>query len=188
MTTFSVVLFLHLLGALFLFMAFAVEWVILGRVRSCTSLEQARPWLMAGKPVPLLGAIGGIGVLIPGLFLAAHEVVWAQAWIQAAITTSVVIALLGVIITGPRMRALAKAAQEAVPGAAQGTGQTGSSALRRLRDPAVVFSLRFRALIAVGVLYLMAAKPGTKGTIVATAISYVLGVLISIPALSHREA
>ena len=188
MTVYTVVLFLHLAGAVFLFMDFALEWVIQGRVRNSATLEQARPWLMAGKRVPLLGAIGGIGVLIPGLWLAAHERLWSQAWIQAALTAAVVMVVLGVAITRPRMHKLGKAAAEAVPGAAQGTGQTGSNSARRLQDPVVVFSLRIRVALGFGVLYLMAAKPNLIATLVTMGVALVLGILISVPASKQRDA
>jgi hypothetical protein len=187
MTVYTVVLFLHLVGVLFLFMNFALEWVIQGRVHNSATLEQARPWLMAGRRVPLLGAIGGIGVLIPGLWLAAHERLWNQAWIQAALTAAVVMVVLGAAITRPRMHKLGKAAAEAVPGAAQGTGQTGSDSARRLHDPVVVFSLRIRVALGFGVLYLMAAKPNLIATLVTMCVALVLGIAISIPASKQAE-
>jgi hypothetical protein len=168
MTVYIVVLYLHLAGALFLFMAFGVEWVIQGRVRSCASLEEAKPWLMAGKTVPLLGAIGGIGVFIPGLFLAAHEKLWDAAWIQAAITASIVIALLGVAFTGPRMRALGKLAMAG--------GQAAADASGRLRDPLVFYSLRVRAALGLGVLYLMAAKPDLMTTLITMGVAVIVGI------------
>jgi hypothetical protein len=188
MTVYTVVLFLHLAGAVFLFMDFALEWVIQGRVHNSATLEQARPWLMAGRRVPLVGMIGGIGVFIPGLYLAAHGKLWDQAWIQAALTAALVILVLGVAITGPRMRKLAYAAREAVPGAAQGTGQTGSAAIARLRDPMVVISLRIRVALGFGVLYLMAAKPNLMTTLVTMGVALVLGILISVPASKQRDA
>jgi hypothetical protein len=188
MTVYTVVLFLHLVGVLFLFMNFALEWVIQGRVRNSATLEQARPWLMAGKRVPLLGAIGGIGVLIPGLWLAAHERVWSQAWIQAALTAALVIVVLGMAITRPRMRKLRMAAQDEVPGAAQGTGREESDALKHLRDPLIVYSLRIRVALAFGVVYLMAAKPGLMATLAAMGVALVLGIIISVAANSRAGA
>jgi hypothetical protein len=172
MTVYIAALYLHLLGALFLFMAFAVEWVIQGRVRSCASLEEAKPWLMAGRTVPLLGALGGIGVFIPGLFLAAREKLWAAAWIQAAMTAAVVMALLGVAFTGPRMRALGKLAMAG--------GQAAADASGRLRDPLVLYSLRVRAALGLGVLYLMAAKPDLVTTLIAMGIAVILGIVLGV--------
>jgi hypothetical protein len=177
MTSYVVALFLHLVGAVFLFMAFAVEWVIQARVRSCSSLEQARPWLTAGKPAVMLGAIGGIGVFIPGLYLAAHDALWAAAWIQAAIAASIVIALAGVVFTGPRTRALAKLAMAGGEAAANATG--------RLRDPVVFFSLRVRAWLALGVLFLMAAKPGLATTLVTMGAALLLGIVAGVAAGSR---
>jgi hypothetical protein len=188
MTVYTVVLFLHLAGALFLFMDFALEWLIQGRVHNAATLEQAGRWLAAGKRVPLIGAIGGIGVFIPGLYLAAHGKLWDQAWIQAALTAAVMIVVLGAAITRPRLRKLAKAAKESVPGAAQGTGQTGSISIARLGDPLIVYSLRIRVLLAFGVLYLMAAKPGLRATLATMGIALALGIAISIPASKRRES
>jgi hypothetical protein len=182
MNVIAIVLFLHLLGALFLYMDFALEWLIQGRVASSATLEQARPWLMAGQRVPLLGAIGGIGIFIPGLYLTAREALWNQAWIQAAMTAAIVIVVLGMAITRPRMRKLGKAAHDAVPGAAQGTGQSGSDAIKRLKDPLVALSLRIRVLLGIGVLYLMVVKPDLAGTLVAVGVSLVVGIAAGIAA------
>jgi len=187
MTVYTFVLFLHLVGVMFLFMDFALEWVIQGRVRNSATLEQAQPWLAAGRRVPLLGAIGGIGVFIPGLYLAAHGALWNQAWIQAALTVALVIVVLGAAITRPRMRKLGIAAQDEVPGAAQGTGRKESDALKHLRDPLIVFSLRIRVALAFGVVYLMAAKPGLIATLVTMGVALVLGILISVPANSRGD-
>jgi hypothetical protein len=172
MTIYTVILFLHLLGALFLFMAFAVEWVIQGRVRSCATLDQAKPWLMAGRVVPLLGALGGIGVFIPGLYLAEHESLWADAWIQAAMTAAIVIAVLGMAFTGPRMRALGKLAMAG--------GQAAAEASKRLRDPLVFYSLRIRAALGLGVLFLMAAKPALMPTLVTMGVALALGIVAGV--------
>jgi hypothetical protein len=162
--------------------------LIQARVHNAATLEQAGRWLAAGKRVPLIGAIGGIGVFIPGLYLAAHGKLWDQAWIQAALTAAVMIVVLGAAITRPRLRKLAKAAKESVPGAAQGTGQTGSISIARLGDPLIVYSLRIRVLLAFGVLYLMAAKPGLRATLATMGIALALGIAISIPASKRRES
>jgi hypothetical protein len=178
MTVYTVALFLHISGALFLYMFFATEWLVQGRVRKSATLEAARPWLAAAQRLPLLGAVGGILIFIPGLWLAAHEKLWAEAWIQTAITVALIMVLMGIVITRPRMRKLEKAANEAVPGAAQGTGQTGSDAAHRLRDPVIVYSLRIRVMLGFGVLYLMAAKPGLNATLITIGVALVLGIVL----------
>jgi hypothetical protein len=178
MTVYTVALFLHISGALFLYMFFATEWLVQGRVRKSTTLEAARPWLVAGQRLPLLGAVGGILIFVPGLWLAAHEKLWAAAWVQTAITVALIMVLMGIVITRPRLRELETAANEAVPGAAQGTGQTGSDAAHRLRDPVIVYSLRIRVMLGFGVLYLMAAKPGLNATLITMGIALVLGIVL----------
>lgn len=178
MTVYTAVLFLHLVGALLLFMAFAVEWVVQGRVRSSATLAEALPWLKAGRVVPMLGALGGVGVFIPGLYLAAKASLWNEAWIQAAMTAAIVIALLGLAFTSPRMRALARAAMSG--------DQSVPDAARRLRDPAVVYSLRIRAALGLGALYLMAAKPPLMATLVTMGLALVLGVVMSVVASAKQ--
>jgi hypothetical protein len=80
------------------------------------------------------------------------------------------------------MRQLGKAAHDAVPGAAQGTGQSGSDAIKRLKDPLVALSLRIRVLLGIGVLYLMVVKPDLAGTLVAVGVSLVVGIAAGIAA------
>ena len=55
MTPYTIALFLHVTGALGLFVAIGLEWISLPRLRRAASVEHARTWL------GVLGTLGRIG-------------------------------------------------------------------------------------------------------------------------------
>src|SRR2546428_13668331 len=76
MNIYSIVLYLHIVGALLLFVAMGMEFVTVSRLRSAGTAEQVRDWLGALGP---LGGVrpGALGPdLVPGLFTAAPRGGW----------------------------------------------------------------------------------------------------------------
>jgi hypothetical protein len=55
-----------------------------------------------------------------------------------------------------------------------------------MRDPLLVISLRVRVTLALGVLFLMAAEPTFAVTMLTIGVAFFVGVLISVPAWTHR--
>src|SRR5262249_44227610 len=71
MTLGTVALYLHILGAMGLVVALALEWVIVARLRTAETAEQARTWLGLTAVQRRLGPAALAAILIPGLYLAA---------------------------------------------------------------------------------------------------------------------
>ena len=77
MMLYSIALFLHVVGALGLFITLGLEWTSLSRLRGAASVEQVREWL------PVLGALRKIGgpsaltLLVSGIYMMAT--VWRGA-------------------------------------------------------------------------------------------------------------
>ena len=82
MTLYSVALFLHIVGALLLFVLLAVEGFSLRIGRSAARFNQA------------VGPVSALLVLVPGLYMMASSWGW-KAWIGVGITGWVAIAILG---------------------------------------------------------------------------------------------
>src|SRR5579884_2235870 len=109
MTTFSVILFIHVLSAMALFVAIALEGTILARVRGAHNVEELTRSVSVSRR---LGAIYGpafLGILLGGIYLAAQLHIRA-AWVPLALGATLLMAILGGIMSARKMSRLRKAA------------------------------------------------------------------------------
>src|SRR6202022_3591676 len=104
MTLYSIALFVHVVGALLLFVTLTVEGVAL-RLLHRTAATEAAPGAGALLKVNrIVGPLSALGVLIPALYMTATRWGWV-AWIVVALASWVVIAVLGAV-NGIRILAL----------------------------------------------------------------------------------
>ena len=168
MTLYSIALFVHVVGALLLFVTLTVEGVAL-RLLHLTAATEAAPGAGALLKVNrIVGPLSALGVLIPGLYMTATSWGWV-AWIVVALASWVVIAVLGAV-NGIRILALQQ-----------------SQALNiGIRNPMFVISWMTRVGIALGVIFLMTVKPGTVAAVLAIVIFAVAGAALGIGLSSRR--
>jgi hypothetical protein len=82
MTLYSIALFLHIVGALLLFVLLTIEGVAL------------RQGLIAARLNRILGPISALTILVPGLYMVASQWGW-NGWIVVGIGAWVLIAVAG---------------------------------------------------------------------------------------------
>ncbi len=178
MNIYSLVLFLHITGALGYFAALGLEWVSLAYLHRAATAEQAREWLGTRRIVMPLGMASLGLILLTGLFMMATS--WGlTGWIAVALASLLLIAVLGAILTGRPLMAIGRAV-----GKAQGALSPAQREL--LNAPLLWISMRTRTAIALGVVFLMAVKPGAVGSFITIGIAIVLGLASSLPLL-HRD-
>jgi hypothetical protein len=90
---FVLALFGHIVGALILFAAFALEWVILGE----------RPEL--ASVLPRLHGTAGVVLVLTGSYMARQLGVWHNGWMAVSLASLVILAAGG-MVSGARRRAL----------------------------------------------------------------------------------
>jgi hypothetical protein len=183
MTVLSVVLFLHLLGAVSLFIAYGIEWTASSLFRNASSLEQARCWLRVFKVSPTLSGVGLGVVLLSGGYLASLSRAMKQGWISAALIGIFVALVLGFALILPRMKRI----RRALPSGPAGNGSPSDQLRERLSDPVLLTAIRVRVLLVTGIVYLMAAKIPLVPSLVTLTIAVVLGVILSIPTWSQAK-
>jgi len=158
MSVYAIVLFLHIVGALGLFVALGIEFLTVSRLRSAQTAEQARDWLSALGPIRVIGPVALITVLLPGLYLAATSTGW-QGWNVAGLGAMVVLAGLGAASNATR-----------IPGIGRSIGVLRGplplEARLRLRDRLVWSSVIIRIGIALGIVFDMTVKPEVLGALV----------------------
>jgi hypothetical protein len=168
MSLYSLALFLHVVGALLLFVTLAIEGIalrLLRRAAAAAEIGGAAAMLRVNRVV---GPISALGVLVPGLYMTATS--WgAVAWIVVALVAWALIAVLGAF-NGIRILALERSLAK----------EGGPSALAQHRNPFFLVSWLTRVGIALGVTFLMTVKPGALGSVLVIVIAAGAGVAVGV--------
>ena len=152
MTPYKIVLFVHFLGMVGLFVGYGLEWTASSLLRRSTTTGQVRSWLrIYGLSLPISGP-GLLILIISGGYLASTTGEMKQGWISAALLGIVFALGIGFVFILPKIKAL----RAALP---QGDAPISETGLERVQDPMMVTLIRVRAILALGIVYLMTAKP-----------------------------
>ena len=183
MNPYTIALFLHVIGAVALFIGLGTLTfanVALRRVRRVEQLRALVEPLTAGRNIGFehISAIDLVvltGVVLIGLS-AAYMVTSAWsfevAWIRVAIAGTLLVAPLGPALVNPRLHALARACGPL------SDGPLDASLIARTRDPVLTMALAVMISTLVGVVFLMTNKPPALESLAAIAISMFLGLVV----------
>ncbi len=176
MTTYSVVLFLHIVSAFGILVSLGLEWMSLVVLqRSCTA-EQIREAMKWFDVLPRIGGPSFAVALLSGIYL--WESAWrGTAWTLTALVSLVVMALVGAVLTGPRMASIGKMIA--------GKTVREPGALQLLHMPVLWASFQVRLGIAIGITFLMSVKPGLAGSVLAVAVAILLGLAMNPATVNH---
>lgn len=180
MTLDSLMLFVHVVLAMLLFVLSAIGRLGRFQMRNANDVQTLRLWgRMLHRVEPLMGP-GGALLFLSGAYLVGQGFRWADGWVVTAIGGIVAIEVLG----GTVMRASGKRLGMAV---AQAPDGPVSDELRTLiAAPAAWIVGHAIDGIAIGVLYLMAAKPSTVTSVLVVTGAAVLGGLTALPFVGRR--
>lgn len=159
MTTYSLVLFIHVVSTIGLFVALALEGGVLARIRSAQTIEQERFFLRVFDQLRIIYIPSLLGILVGGLYLAASFGGW-PSWITSSLAATLAIMLIGGIITGRKMSRLKK-----MPSGDEAASLEAVSA--QAKSKPLLISYGVRAGLALGIVFLMTAKPELVGSLVA---------------------
>jgi hypothetical protein len=160
MTLYSIALFLHVVGALLLFVTLTVEGVALRQLQRAGTIEAAQGAAASLRLNRIVGPISALGVLIPGLYMTATN--WGLvAWIVIALVCWAVIAVLGAV-NGIRILSL----------------ERSNALLTGIRNPLFLISWLTRVGIALGIIFLMTVKPGAVAAVLAILVGAAGGALM----------
>jgi hypothetical protein len=175
MTVYTVVLYSHLLGTIALFMGYGMEWTASALFSKASTTEQVRAWLRVFRVSPPLSGAGLGVLLLSGGYLASLSGAMKQGWIPATLLAIGAALLLGFALILPRMGKI----RTALPSQNE---PVAADLKERLADPLLLTAIRVRVLVAVGIVYLMAAKLPFGPSLVALGVALAAGVLVSLPA------
>jgi hypothetical protein len=86
MTLYPIVLFLHVVGALLLFVTLTVEGVALRQVRRAATTEAAQGTAALLRLNRIVGPLSALGVLVPGMYMTATTWAgWRGSWSRSCL-------------------------------------------------------------------------------------------------------
>src|SRR2546422_712048 len=107
MSVYAIAVFLHIVGALGLFAALALEWASLYNLRRVPTAGQAREWTKLLSALRFVGGPSTLTILVTGIYMTATR--WGgQGWIGAGLAGLVLIAVVGGALGGRRSAAIAR--------------------------------------------------------------------------------
>jgi len=170
MTFYSVVLFIHVTAVLILFATLSFEVLSLFYLRRASSVTEVRQWIEMIPSLPL-AALGSILLIFcSGMYLAMRMSAFSLAWPRITIGALLLMAPFGAV-SGRRMRAVRKSFA--------GSMTNYAELLRRLQSRFLKISLGIRVMVFLGIVLLMAAKPGLWESVGIVGTSAVFGFLSS---------
>jgi hypothetical protein len=171
MTLYSIILFVHVTAVLTLFAALSFEVLSLFHLRRSANLNEIRRWIDVVPGQPLVAAGTLLIILLSGIYLTIRMSAFELAWPKVTLGTFLLIAPFGAL-SGRRIGAIRRASAA--------TKRFDSDLLGLVRDPLLKISLSVRVVVLLGIVLLMAAKPGLWVSIGIVGASLVLGLLTSL--------
>jgi len=172
MTFYSLILFLHIVSAIGIFVGLGLEWAATAGLRKADGAAEFRVSTAALRSVPIVFGISSVVVLLTGGYLASKIGRAGLSWIVPSLVTLVVLGALGGGISGRRLRRIREVHLE-------GAGPVPIGLRTLVHDPLLVASLRVRLALALGIVYLMAAKPLLTPSLVVLGCAAIAGIIFS---------
>lgn len=150
MSLYSAVLFIHVMSAIGLFVGLTLEGFVSIRIGQSADTEQIRFFTRAFDRLRWIFIPSFAGILFGGLYLG-HRYGGGTFWIPAALVATLGIMIIGGLMTGRPMAKLKKATVNR---------EIAFDALStQAKSWQLAFSYGMRAGLALGIVFLMTAKP-----------------------------
>jgi len=170
MTIYTIVLFLHVIGAIGYFLGIGTWLIGFIAIRQAQRVEQVRTLAhLTGQIGPVFG-ISVLLILLTGLYMAITTWGFLTGWILVALISLILIAPLGTAFIEPRRRAIDYLAQQTPD------GPLPKSLEQSTHDPILLAALQTVTTLLLGVVFLMTNKPSLIGSIIVMALALVLGL------------
>lgn len=178
MNSFSIALFLHIVGALGVSAALGLEWIGLSQIRSVAQPDEIRALLRVVKSTSRLGFISMLATVITGIYMVLAAVGWIP-WILVVIGALILVIVLTRVLTTPRMAVIGRAL-------AKEKGPASQTFHNLVNDPILWISIQTRVAIVLGIVFLKIAKPNLVGSLLTIGVAIVLGLASALP-VTRRE-
>ena len=183
MSIYTIVLFVHVVGAIGYFLSIGTQLFILVGLRRAQRVEQVRALIHLNDLSGPFGAGSAVVLLAAGLYLALSAWSLLTGWILVALISLLLIVPTTAVLIAPRRSAIVKQLERSAP-----DGALSLSLSQRLHDPVLLETLLTVAALLLGIVFLMTTKPELFGSLIVMAVALVLGLLSSLLVSRRRHA
>src|SRR5262245_330420 len=180
MNSYSLALLFHIVGALGFFLALGLEWTGLWHLRSALLSQEVRTWMGLLKSARKGGFASMLAIVISGVYLMATA--WGRvAWLIVTVGALVVVIVLSLALSGPRMAAIGRAL-------ATEHGAVSQTFHRIANHPLLWISIQTRVAITFGIVLLKTVRPDLSVSLLIIGVAIVLGLASALPMMSSERA
>ena len=170
---YQIMLFLHILGVLFMFAAVGITLAGMAGMVSSKDNKSLAIWSRITTKADEFLPFSVILILLPALHLVFTTWGWKVAWVNVSLIALLFMTIAGPIINLKRFKAI-KAAVEAE------TSDTPSNeVLSKVRDMILWRSVSIMSVEVLGIVYLMSVKPKLIESILVIVIAFVIGLILA---------
>ena len=171
MSIYSIILFVHVIGAIGYFLGMGILLFILLGLRRAQRVEQVRALIQLND---LSGPVSGISVLLllaAGLYLAITAWSLLTSWILVALISLILMVPTSAALIAPRRSAIVKQLAREAP-----DGELSRALERHLDDPVLATVCTTVLTLLLGLVFLMTTKPNLVGSLIVMAVALLLGL------------
>src|SRR5215475_2814327 len=183
MSIYTIVLFVHVVGAIGYFLSIGTQLFILVGLRRAQHVEQVRALIHLNDLSGPFGAGSAVVLLASGLYLALSAWSLLTGWILVALISLILIVPTTAVLIAPRRSAIVKQLERSAP-----DGALSLALSQRLHDPVLLATLLTVVALLLGIVFLMTTKPALGGSLIVMAVALVLGLLSSLLVSQMRRA
>lgn len=184
MSPYVIALFLHVSGAIGIWITLGIWLFGLSALRRARRVEQVRAlaWLIVVATPTMLLSLAVLG--IAGFYMALTTWGLQTDWIAVSLGSMLLIGPIGAFVLDARMHTILDQAREA------SDGLIPDDLAARIRDPLLAIGARTMASMLLGVVFLMTTKPTLLFALLNMAGTLGIGLLSSLPSvwLMYRSA
>ena len=183
MSIYSIILFVHVIGAIGYFLGIGTQLFVLVGLRRAQRVEQVRALIQLND---LSGPVSGISVLLllaAGLYLAITAWSLLTSWILVALISLILMVPTSAALIAPRRSAIVKQLAREAPG-----GELSEALERHIDDPVLATVCMTVAALLLGLVFLMTTKPNLVGSLIVMVVALLLGLAAGVLVSRMRRA
>lgn len=170
---YNIVLFLHILGAVIMFMAIAILAVAMLSMLHAKDTAGIRLWSKLAVKIDALFPLSTLIILVPAFYLVFSTWGWGIAWINVSLAALLANSFLGPVINLRRLKGILSAAE------ADSQSTPSPELLSRVRDRVLWTSVSIMSMNIVGILFLMAVKLTLLGSLITMLVAIAAGFVLA---------
>lgn len=179
---YNAVLTIHIIAAIGLFLAIGYATMMLGRARRAASAADLVTAARNGAIAVYANLVLLLIVLLAAGDLVGKKWSWSDGWVSAALVGLVIAALLSLVALAPRLTALRSAART------EGTATPSRALQSEATHPLLWGAAQLTALLYVGIVIIMFAKPSGAVSALILIVAVLLGLGATMPARARYRA